>query len=78
MYTPQVSEFTVKLTSDARGRTEGNNSASYEVEFDKEKILDENHDWYVAAKELYLPTHRHSSTHITENSLFSINKSKQI
>ena len=28
------------------------------MEFDKEKILDENHDWYVAAKELYLPTHR--------------------
>ena len=46
MYTPQVSEFTVQLPSDARGCTEGNNSASYEVEFDKEKILDENHDWY--------------------------------
>ena len=57
MYTPQVSEFTVKLPSDARGCTEGNNSASFEVEFD-EQILDENHDWYVAAKELYLPTHQ--------------------
>ena len=58
MYTPQVSEFTVQLPSDARGRTEGNNSASYLVEFDHEKILDENHDWFVAAKELYLPTHQ--------------------
>ena len=56
IYTPQVSEFTVQLPSDARGHTEGNNRASYEVEFDKEKILHENHDWYVAAKELYLPT----------------------
>ena len=52
MYTPQVGEFTVQLPSDARGCTDGNNSASFEVEFDKEKILDENHDWYVAAKEL--------------------------
>ena len=67
MYMPQVSEFTVKLASDARGRTEGNNSARYEVEFDKEKILDENHDWYVAAKELYLPTHRHISQSKFEN-----------
>ena len=40
MYTPQVSEFTVQLPSDARGHTEGNNSASFEVEVDKEKILE--------------------------------------
>ena len=53
-----VKEFTVHLPSDAKGGNNSNPSASFEVEFDKDWHLDENVDWYVGVKELYLPTHQ--------------------
>ena len=54
MYNPQVQEFTVHLPSNAGHKS--NTSSSFEVVFDREKVLDEHYDWYVATKELFLPS----------------------